>query len=333
MPTREFHIVGGLHPKLRLSYYTDMIRGLKERHPAGAHQGAHRGRDRAPGPDREDDRAEVLLALQGGRAHQHAGRRRGGVQHGGARHHRRAEAHRRGMDPGAPDGAQLGIRTNCTMLYGHVETAPTGSSTSAMLRALQDETGGFLDLHPAGLSPGPQRAGRGAGPGGHGDDRATRTSRTSRSAVFPGQHPARQDPLAHGHAVPLPDRARASAATTWKARWSTSGSTTRPARRPTCTCLSRPGPADSRGAGSARWSATASTARCATVRRSAARARRSPRRPPGGARRMRSSGRIPWINCYPVYGAIDRGLVPVPRAGDAGPPSSSTTCWRRASST
>src|SRR5690348_115599 len=33
MPTREFHIVGGLHPKLRLSYYTEMIRGLKERHP------------------------------------------------------------------------------------------------------------------------------------------------------------------------------------------------------------------------------------------------------------------------------------------------------------
>jgi len=23
-------------------------------------------------------------------------------------------------------------------------------------------------------------------------------------------------------------------------------------------------------------------------------------------------GRIPWINCYPVYGAIDRGLVPLP---------------------
>jgi 2-iminoacetate synthase ThiH len=33
MPTREFHIVGGLHPKLRLSYYTEMLRGLKERHP------------------------------------------------------------------------------------------------------------------------------------------------------------------------------------------------------------------------------------------------------------------------------------------------------------
>ncbi len=32
-PTREFHIVGGLHPKLRLEYYVDMFRGLKERHP------------------------------------------------------------------------------------------------------------------------------------------------------------------------------------------------------------------------------------------------------------------------------------------------------------
>ena len=32
-PTREFHIVGGLHPKLRVGYYADLIRGLKERHP------------------------------------------------------------------------------------------------------------------------------------------------------------------------------------------------------------------------------------------------------------------------------------------------------------
>src|SRR2546430_2383674 len=35
-PTREFHIVGGLHPKLRLAYYLDMFRGLKQRHP-GVH--------------------------------------------------------------------------------------------------------------------------------------------------------------------------------------------------------------------------------------------------------------------------------------------------------
>jgi len=35
-PTREFHIVGGLHPKLRLSYYTDVIRALRDAHP-GVH--------------------------------------------------------------------------------------------------------------------------------------------------------------------------------------------------------------------------------------------------------------------------------------------------------
>jgi aminodeoxyfutalosine synthase len=32
-PVREFHIVGGLHPRLKLSYYEDLIRGLRERHP------------------------------------------------------------------------------------------------------------------------------------------------------------------------------------------------------------------------------------------------------------------------------------------------------------
>src|SRR3989454_12732281 len=35
-PTREFHIVGRLHPKLRLAYYLDMFRGLQARHP-GVH--------------------------------------------------------------------------------------------------------------------------------------------------------------------------------------------------------------------------------------------------------------------------------------------------------
>src|SRR5437868_3977363 len=33
VPVREFHIVGGLHPKLRVSYYEDLLKALKERHP------------------------------------------------------------------------------------------------------------------------------------------------------------------------------------------------------------------------------------------------------------------------------------------------------------
>src|SRR5437899_6911648 len=38
----------------------------------------------------------------------------------------------------------LGIRTNCTMLYGHVETYADRMAHLSMLRDLQDETGGFL---------------------------------------------------------------------------------------------------------------------------------------------------------------------------------------------
>ena len=53
-----------------------------------------------------------------------------------------------------------------------------------------------------------------------------------RRPAVPRQHPAREDPLADGDAVPVADRARASAATTSRARWCTSGSTTRPARTP-----------------------------------------------------------------------------------------------------
>src|SRR2546428_13671433 len=37
-PTREFHIVGGLHPKLRLAHYVDMFRSLKKRPPGGMFQ-------------------------------------------------------------------------------------------------------------------------------------------------------------------------------------------------------------------------------------------------------------------------------------------------------
>jgi aminodeoxyfutalosine synthase len=43
---------------------------------------------------------------------------------------------------------QLGIRSNCTMLYGHVETTDDRVQHLAMLRELQDETGGFLAYIP-----------------------------------------------------------------------------------------------------------------------------------------------------------------------------------------
>jgi len=48
---------------------------------------------------------------------------------------------------------QLGIPTNCTMLYGHVETAADRIEHLKMLRELQDETGGFLTYIPLAYHP------------------------------------------------------------------------------------------------------------------------------------------------------------------------------------
>jgi len=47
----------------------------------------------------------------------------------------------------------LGIRTNCTMLYGHVETMRDRVEHLNMLRELQDETGGFLAYIPLAYHP------------------------------------------------------------------------------------------------------------------------------------------------------------------------------------
>jgi aminodeoxyfutalosine synthase len=48
---------------------------------------------------------------------------------------------------------RLGIRSNCTMLYGHVETYEDRVAHLAMLRNLQDETGGFLAYIPLAYHP------------------------------------------------------------------------------------------------------------------------------------------------------------------------------------
>jgi aminodeoxyfutalosine synthase len=48
---------------------------------------------------------------------------------------------------------ELGIHTNCTMLYGHVETHRDRVEHLSMLRELQDETGGFLAYVPLAYHP------------------------------------------------------------------------------------------------------------------------------------------------------------------------------------
>lgn len=153
MPTREFHIVGGLHPKLRLGYYTDMIRGLKERHPhvhikaLTAVEIAHLARI-----ERTSVR-EVLVALReagltslpGGGAEVFSTAVRATIAERKLTGAEWIAVHR--------EAHQLGIPTNCTMLYGHVETAEDRLEHLEMLRALQDDTGGFLTYIPLAYHP------------------------------------------------------------------------------------------------------------------------------------------------------------------------------------
>lgn len=151
--TREFHIVGGLDMQAGLAYYTEMFRALKARHPQvhikalTAVEIAHIARIE------KMSREDVLRALQaagldtmpGGGAEtfsaavreQIADKKLGGTDY--------IDVHR--------TAHQVGIRTNCTMLYGHVETIADRVEHLTMLRDLQDETGGFLAYIPLAYHP------------------------------------------------------------------------------------------------------------------------------------------------------------------------------------
>jgi aminodeoxyfutalosine synthase len=151
--TREFHIVGGLDMEAGLEYYTSMFRALKAAHPQvhikalTAVEIAHiarieklswtevlvalrdAGLDTMPGGGAETFSAAVRDVI--------ADKKLGGADYINV--HRAAHA--------------LGIRSNCTMLYGHVETIEDRVEHMSMLRDLQDDTGGFLAFIPLAYHP------------------------------------------------------------------------------------------------------------------------------------------------------------------------------------
>ena len=151
--TREFHIVGGLDMKAGLEYYSTMFRALKQRHPQvhikalTAVEIAHIARIE------KMSQHDVLVALRdagldtlpGGGAETFSAAVRDVIADkklGGADY---IDVHR--------TAHRLGIRSNCTMLYGHVETIEDRVQHLTMLRDLQDETGGFLAYIPLAYHP------------------------------------------------------------------------------------------------------------------------------------------------------------------------------------
>ncbi|HVA57490.1 MAG TPA: aminofutalosine synthase MqnE [Gemmatimonadaceae bacterium] len=151
--TREFHIVGGLDMQAGLAYYADMFRALKARHPhvhikaLTAVEIAHIARIEKMSVQ------DVLIALReagldtmpGGGAEVFSPGVRATIADKKLAGEEWIGVHR--------EAHQLGIRTNCTMLYGHVETLEDRIHHLSMLRELQSETGGFLAYIPLAYHP------------------------------------------------------------------------------------------------------------------------------------------------------------------------------------
>ena len=150
---REFHIVGGLDMQAGLDYYAEMFRGLKTRHPnvhikaLTAVEIAHIARIE------KMSIADVLSALReagldtmpGGGAEVFSKGVRATIAEKKLAAEDWIEVHR--------VAHRMGIRSNCTMLYGHVESIEDRIDHLTMLRELQDETGGFLAYIPLAYHP------------------------------------------------------------------------------------------------------------------------------------------------------------------------------------
>ncbi len=151
--TREFHIVGGLHPKLELQYYLDMFRGLRERHP-GVHIKALTAVEVAHLARLEGMEVVAVLqamkeagvtSLPGGGAEVFSPAARATIADRKLTGDEWLAVHRAAH--------RVGLPSNCTMLYGHVETLEDRVDHLLALRELQDETHGFLTYIPLAYHP------------------------------------------------------------------------------------------------------------------------------------------------------------------------------------
>ena len=152
-PLTEIHVVNGLHPDLPFDYYTQMLRGFKRIRPSitlkcftaveiAFFADLYRMTD-------EQVLRELMAAgldsLPGGGAEIFAARVRRKIANDKCGSDRYLEIHR--------TAHRLGMRTNVTMLYGHIETAEERVDHMMRARALQDETGGFQAFIPLAFHP------------------------------------------------------------------------------------------------------------------------------------------------------------------------------------
>jgi aminodeoxyfutalosine synthase len=152
-PIREIHMVGGVNPDLPLGYYLEVIRAMKRVRP-DVHVKAFTMVEIAAmaenfGMTPEDVMRQLkeagLGSIPGGGAeilsdHAHQVLFKGKIDH-------------RGWIGIAKTAHRLGLRTNATMMYGHVETLEERIGHMLLLREAQDETGGFMAFIPLAFHP------------------------------------------------------------------------------------------------------------------------------------------------------------------------------------
>ncbi len=149
----EFHVVGGLHPELGLDWFCRMFRGLKDRFPR-VHLKALTMVEIGYLARREKlSIRETLERLRQSGVDSLPG---GGAEVFHQRVRRIICDHKIDGDEWidtARTAHQLGLRSNATMLYGHIETDEDRVDHLLRLRDLQDETGGFQTYIPLAFHP------------------------------------------------------------------------------------------------------------------------------------------------------------------------------------
>jgi aminodeoxyfutalosine synthase len=149
----ELHIVGGLHPSLPFSYYTDMLKALRALDPKiqlkcfTAIEILHLAwlaKKSVPDTLREL-KAAGLDSLTGGGAEIFRKEVRSAIAKGKESAEEYLDVHR--------TWHKMGGRSTCTMLFGHVESLADRVDHLRQLRALQDETRGFVGFVPLPYQP------------------------------------------------------------------------------------------------------------------------------------------------------------------------------------
>lgn len=149
----EIHMVSGLHPDHDLDFYCDVIKKIKEINPT-----IHMQAFTAVEIDYLADLANLSIedtlrklvdaglgSMPGGGAEIFAPRVRQAICGVKVDANRWLDVHR--------TAHKLGMKSNSTMLYGHIETIEDRVDHMMKLRELQDETGGFMTFIPLAFHP------------------------------------------------------------------------------------------------------------------------------------------------------------------------------------